>query len=426
MGVACSQPAPSPAGSGEPSPNASIKPAPLSSGAELIPQKPTRRLPDGGRVGIPADSAGRLLLRDAGRPAPTPLRAMDTLALDTRQARENGGVSLDAEWVWTQLPSPPARNEVNKENIEILREKLALRVDIDILEVGRMRVGLAAPGFPLPQGTELRAREDRYGHVVVWAHKRAYRIVPPGALRAIFAERRADVAPVMRGTLQKLGTGTVLGMSTERVRVTSELGLVELDQAKVAGAGLGGQLLCRFLVELVGTDPATDACTPELTPVHAKLRWGKAPGKGGVELEVKSVTRHPELSAGRALVPPAGASVQRGELPQPATGVLVSQNDLTSLRREIPEGLEPDTQNPPGEGLLAENHTHTLRYVLLDGVPVAWVKPRDKQYLIGPQKGRYSVQWRDFLGESISKPRELNLPARIAMGEKADGGAPKE
>ena len=57
----------------EPSPNASILPAPLASGTELVP-RPHASSPEGGRVGIPADSAGRLIVPEAGVPPPRAFR----------------------------------------------------------------------------------------------------------------------------------------------------------------------------------------------------------------------------------------------------------------------------------------------------------------------------------------------------------------
>ena len=41
--------------------------------------------------------------------------------------------------------------------------------------------------FPLPLGTELRARQDRYGHLLVWKGGTEYRVLPPGTLRAMLA-----------------------------------------------------------------------------------------------------------------------------------------------------------------------------------------------------------------------------------------------
>src|SRR5687767_2695854 len=82
-------------GSNQPSPNASILPAPLASGAELRASRD-----DAGRGGIPADSAGRLILPDAGPPAPTRLREDEALAKDPATGRESNGVTLEAEWKW--------------------------------------------------------------------------------------------------------------------------------------------------------------------------------------------------------------------------------------------------------------------------------------------------------------------------------------
>jgi hypothetical protein len=63
-----------------------------------------------------------------------------------------------------------------------------------------------------------------------------------------------------------------------------------------------------------------------------------------------------------------------------------------------------------------------LRYVYLDGVPVAWVAPYREKHIIGPPKGRYTVQWRTFLGDAIEPPKTVEVPARISLGIATDGG----
>ncbi len=62
-------------------------------------------------------------------------------------------------------------------------------------------------------------------------------------------------------------------------------------------------------------------------------------------------------------------------------------------------------------------------YLLLDGVPVVAVPANSERYVIGPQRGRYSVQWRTFLGERIAPPQTVEMPARLSYGG-ADAGAP--
>jgi hypothetical protein len=72
------------------------------------------------------------------------------------------------------------------------------------------------------------------------------------------------------------------------------------------------------------------------------------------------------------------------------------------------------------------NRTDSVRYLLLDGVPIAWVRPRSEQYVIGPIAGRYSVSFRDFLATSVEPAKTIALPAKVTVGADTDGGAPEK
>ena len=63
-------------------------------------------------------------------------------------------------------------------------------------------------------------------------------------------------------------------------------------------------------------------------------------------------------------------------------------------------------------------------------VPVAAVPAGKERYLIGTQRGRYSVQWRTFLGEKVMPAQVVEFPAKISYGAGAadagvDSGAPQ-
>jgi hypothetical protein len=401
----------------EPSPNASILPAPLASGAELVTKAHAAAL-DGGRVGIPADSAGRLILPDAGPPPPRAFRGDQALPRDTLTQRDGIGATLQAEWKWFETPAPAAVPELDKDGEKRARDKTALTVTIDLALAGRMRFAFDSVTFPLPVHSELRARRDHYGNVLVWPNGQAYRVLEPGALRAMFAERRADVVPLVAGKLKHRGKGKLLGLDTEKLQLTSPTGKLLLEQARVPGTGSGGELLCRLLVELVAIQPASSACRPETVPLSADFTW---PDGGRLGFAVSSLTRRQDLPIGGIFVPPVGALFKPGELPPQSSGVLLTKSDLTALRTGAAKSPHPE-KGAPGEGLMAVNHTDTLRYVLLDGIPIAWVRPRSQQYVIGPPAGHYSVGWRDFLGTEIEPPRSIDLPARVELGGQPDAG----
>lgn len=401
----------------EPSPNASIMPAPLASGAE-----PGRdaSAPDAGRGGLPVGPLGRFLLPEAGPPAPTLMPSDKPLPRDTLTAKDSTGATLAGLFRWVDVPAPASVPELDKEGLKAAREKTSLKVTIDLASAGRMRLGFEGVAFPVAPGSALRARLDRWGNLLVWPNQQSYRILPPGSLRAVFAERRADLTPLVNAAIKSLGKATSLGIPTERVTLTTQTGTLTLEQGHLAAAGPSGALLCRVLVELVAADPSTSACSPELTPLRAELAW---PDRGRIIFEVLSVTRRQDLPIGELYTPPADAELARDGMPPETTGVFLTREELAAFRSRDASSAEPSPAGAPGEGLLAVNYTDTLRYLLLDGVAVAWLKPHGQQYVIGPRPGTYVVSWRDFLGAQVEPPATMALPARVELGAVPDAGA---
>ena len=71
-------------------------------------------------------------------------------------------------------------------------------------------------------------------------------------------------------------------------------------------------------------------------------------------------------------------------------------------------------------GLVFQNRGDGPRYLLVDGVPVLWLRP-DAEWLIGGLKpGRYTVQARDFFGAQATPARILELPARFTVSDDPD------
>jgi hypothetical protein len=399
----------------EPSPNASILPAPLAPGSELLP----RPLQNEGRVGIPADSAGRLILQDAGPPPARSLREDEVLPRDTLSSKDMVGATLDAAFRWFDVPGPPPGAPVVNEALKRAREKTDLKLSIDLLAAGRMRILLSSVAFALPLNSELRARADRYGHVLVWPDGAAYRLVTPGALRAMLAERRADVTALVAAKSRDLVRGNLLGLPTTRTELVTRTGTVVIEQTEFGGLGGSGTLLCRALVELVAAEPMTRACELGRLPLRAEYRW---PNGGRLEFEVKAITRRQDLAVGSLFVPPAWGVFKIGELPPQADGVLLTRDDLAGLRSRSVAPTKDGPPGTPGEGFTAVNTADSMAYVLIDGVPVSWVRPHSEQYIIGPKPGVYTVSWRDFLGVDVGPPKPVELPARVVLGAENDAG----
>jgi hypothetical protein len=414
---ACNEKSSSPkAGGAQPSPNASILPAPLASAGELGPSAPVGSAP---REGIPADSAGRLIVREPEPPPPEPIAIARALPEDTVTAKDGVGYTVEGAFHWTDVPGPSSAPEVATSAIKDAQQKTDFLVTVDLGNVGRMRFAFVGSSFPLPEHTELRARTSYYGHVLVWPNGHAYRTLAPGSLRAMLAERRADVTPLMRAKLTSGGVGNLLGHKTIRTEIETSVGTLTLEQASVPGSGAGGELFCRLLVEIVGAEPTTEACRAERIPLSAQYKWAL---NGKITFVATGLTERKDIAYGFLNVPPSGAAFTPGELPPSASGVFLSREDLAKFRTRAVRAGAPGPR-APGEGILAENMTTTLAYLLVDGVPVAWVRPREQQYVIGPSAGRYTIAFRDFFGTETLPATPTDVPAFVRFGTDGDAAA---
>jgi hypothetical protein len=410
-------PAPSASSDAGPSPNASIMPAPL---ATEVPE-----LADGGADagvrGPPPDAAGRRD-PDAGGPPPEGMHPSSPIPAESIPFQKDAsGVTLDAAFRWRDVPAPPRAAEVSADGLREALKLTALTLKIDLTEAGRMRAELTGSAFPLAAHSELRARADHYGNLLVWPGAGGYRVVPPGALRTLVGERRIDVTPLSAGTVRPQGEGRRLGVAVRKIEVSSSVASVKLELGKVPESGEGGALLCRALVELGGVDPRTGACQPGEVPLSAAYTWQEG---GGVTFEVTALAKRTDLPASALLVPPPGLAYMPSGLPSVPHGIFLPREALAAFR-VAPLQL-PLTRDPslPGEGFVAVNHSDRVMYLLLDGVAVVAVPAYAEQYVIGPQRGRYTAQWRSFLGEKVAAPHPVEMPARIVYGGAPDGGAP--
>jgi hypothetical protein len=399
------------------SPNASILPSPLATEPPEIADAGI----DAGPVGMLADSAGRLLFTDAGPPPPEVLRGDLAMPVETPgPPREVPGVTLEAVWRWRDVPSPPKAPEVSAEGVKEAQKLTALTWKVDLADIGRMRMEVTSRALPLPARSELRARADRYGTIVVWPNLQGYRVIPPGALRTALGERRVDVTPLSIGTARPQGEGKRLGVATRKLELSSSLGTLKIELGKVPDAGEGGPLFCRALVEIAGIDPKTTVCQAGEVPLAAAYAWQEG---GGLSLEVTTMTRRTDLASSDLLVPPPSLAFTPAGLPTAPDGIFLTRSELQEFR-SAPLPPSPNA-NPsaPGEGFIASNHSDTLMYLLLDGVPVVGVPATSERYIIGPVRGRYVVQWRTFLGERIGPAQTVEIPARLSYGG-TDAGAP--
>lgn len=404
-----------------PSPNAAILPAPLASAAPPATQKPPAAARPAASGASKAAAAGLSL--DAGKPASSvyvelppaePLRADGVIPADNVTPKETSGLLLASEWRWTDAPSPPRLPEVFPEGLASARRLTSFKWMLTVTDGGRLRVFFDARAFPLPLGSELRARADRLGHAVVFPGGNEYRSAAPGALRSLFGDRRLDVLPLVQGEVLPRGNApSRFGMAVRRVELQAKIGSVVIDMAHLPEPSLGAALLCRSLVELAAVEPTSQLCAPGELPLRAQFSWRSG---SGVVFEVLDLSRRAELPVGDVACPPLGAQLASSVLPPQPSGVLLTRDEAAAFRQR-PVDVGPPGRGAPSEGILARNATDALRYLLVDGVPVAWVLPNQEVVIPGFPRGRYVVQWRSFLGDAVEPPRTVEVPVRLALGE---------
>jgi hypothetical protein len=324
-----------------------------------------------------------------------------------------GGARLDMVFRWRGVPAPPALSEVDTKAVERLRRAASGAVQVVLGAGGRLRVDVVSRGFALPEATSLIARADRYGHILIWPDEARYRVVPVGAVRAIFGESRADVGQVVRGAPTMLPAGDRLGMATRRVELSSPMGTAVIELAEIPAAGVGAGLFCRFVLDLAGIDPASEVCRSGEVVVSAELRWLR--GGPGLVIEATALTIVDALSHADMAMPPRRARFARSGLPE-RPPVFFAADELATLRTTSID-VGPLPSGAPERGLEALNRSDLTMFLLVDGIPIALVPPWQTISIGGLRPGRYILQWRSFLGDVVGAASEEIVPGRAIHGE---------
>jgi len=398
------------------SPQANAEPAPLAN-VSIAAGATTASMP-GGDAGPPPEPlrGDRAVSPDTPREAVRELGAKDPKS----DVRELGGYAMQAVMHSGEGPPAPRGPEVNANAIDAARRKLEARMGIEASPT-RARFVLWG-GFVLPQGTELRARVDRYGHFVLVPGEATYRVAEQGALRALFGERRLDVAPLSPAEVRSPGDGARrLNFRTRRVDVTTRAARATMELATLRDSGDGGALVCRMLLDLIGAPPSTVACGNDEVPLHADLRWTT---QGSLAFDVTSIAPSAHLPAQDLAAPPATATFVAEPLVGAAGELLLSKAELTGFRNaalEVPAVAARHVLAPPDAGLLLVNAGDELRVAWLDGAPVAWVAPGASLPLTALLRGRYTLQWRTFLGDAWDAPEQVVVPGQSQTGRDAAG-----
>lgn len=334
-------------------------------------------------------------------------------------AREPVGYTLQAVLHAGDIAVHQRFSESSLPGIDAAKKRLEPRMTVDLLGT-RMRIVLGG-AFVLPLDTELRARADLFGHVVVTPDATSYRVAAPGALRAVFGERRFDVAPLLSAEVWPRGDAPKrFSLRTRKVDVVTRAAKASFEVAHADGVGDAGALLCRTLLDLMNAPPTTPLCAIDEIPVRAELRWT---ARGSLTFEATALARHPDLTPQQLTTPPLTATFTDAPLPRVRADVLLFESELAALRTAPSEPPEPTTPLPPDVegGLLLVNATDQLRFAWVDGLPIAWLGPGMRLRVPGLQHGRYTLQWRTFLGEIFDAPQPLTVPGVSQLGS-TDGG----
>jgi hypothetical protein len=383
------------------SPQATAEPAPLAN----IPAQPA--------PGI----ATAALAPDGSSPA-TPLRGDRPVEADP-PGHETTAYTLLAVLRASDPPPTPKGPEINPPGLEAARKKTDPLVSIDFTST-RARIVLTTAGFALPMGTELRARSDRFGHIVLDPDGATYRVAAPGVLRALLGERRLDVAPLSGAQTEDLGDGPKrVGRSTHKIAVVTRAAKADFEITHVPDGGEGGGLVCRALLDLINAPPSTPLCGDGDVPLHVELRW-TAPAPSALSRSTRSsmITFDAYALARRDVSPlvfatPPGTAAYDEALPDKRSLVLLTAPELAALH------VGADAEAETTLGLV--NSTDELRFLWLDGVPIAWLAPGARETLRALPRGHYSIQWRTFLGDAIDPAQTVTLPATSDIGSAEAG-----
>jgi hypothetical protein len=296
------------------------------------------------------------------------------------------------------------------------RARSASSFDVSVeLGAGRLRLRLESDRFLLPEGTELRARSDYYGHVLLFPDRSRYVTIQSGALRTVLNEHRTDTVELTRTAAVPAGAGRVLGQTSEKLTFVTLLGRLELEQVRLAGALDEGVPLCRLLLELAGAAPDNPACGAELVPVRADFAFTAG---GRLLFEATALERVTAVEPAGLRFPPAGAEHRIGELPSVRSPLLLGSGVTRAFRTRPAPRVE--AKDGMKEGLLLVNADDLEKYVLVDGVPVVRLPHGGAGVVIDLLPGSYVVSSRSFLADEVSAPVTVSVPSRFQLGSPSD------
>ncbi len=392
--------------------NNSVSPAPTSTSQVL-----DRTLGD--PTNLDNDPSGETSASASQRPAivPKPFTPQQSAPppSKTATAKIPTSLSLEARFDWPGSNPGLQFVKLEEEEAEVASARVRRNLQVTAELDGTTAVVMTGGAFPVPQGSQLLARPDHLGHLLLWPDQATYRVLPPGSLPALLRERRVDVAPLVTPKVEKdeQTRERRFGGKVQRAVLNTERGTITLDRIEIADAPQAGAPLCRLIMEIAAAQALPKVCGAPWLPVRALYELNEEGKLEFVVDKLKIVTDAPSSVE----VPPPRARFSSRELPalQPS---FLRGAELAALTRNDESGT-----------LTVINREEVGAFVLLDNTPVGFVPPKGRSHIAGISKGGYEVALRDFFGRPLLPPQRHEIgPDQVTEVElrrpDTDGGAP--
>lgn len=407
----------------EESPNAHILPDPLG---EEIASKKSDNFSAREEPVLPPVARG---------PAqPWPLRGALPEDLLTQQSSTGYRAVLNISWSSAQRSAKLLNEDVllwPSFDLEFLAETEERAARLRLISRGR--------ASPFPPGTELRLRADRLGFVLVWPDDRSYRVVPPGALRSLFVDRRVDRVPFVEAKVKISPEKESVEPTARIVQISTSIGQARLETTALKDLPFAAPLLCRTLLEFVRVKNSEQLCPLGQIPLHFEFVWLNGNKLTADLSELKPAT---DLATDRFRSPPSLPILKTGELP-PFSSYLLSETErfahlpLSKTKEPIPPTtvVAPTTSNlaptapvlPPQPANEIELHNNMDRplFIVMNRLPLLWLDSGETLAFY-TKPGDVRISARDFVGEQLIPEQVVTSPTRLYFGKKAVESSPTD
>jgi hypothetical protein len=391
---------------------------------------------------------------------PAPITSQTT-APTALIARNDGGTPRTATPLRSDLPAPsdttgpeaafelmasfrPIEVATPHNHEDGLRKKLEQRARVVLTPT---RLSLSLEGAVVPEvGSQLRARVDLLGFLVLPKAESHYQVLAPNALRSWLDDGRFDAAsPVASEAREGGNLGRKLGYKTRTIELITARGRATIELALVQDSGHGGALLCRVVGELIGT-PSLSECGMDEVPVRAEVHWahksdskvrGASLAPGGNSAPGSSQATN---NSGASATAATATAATTAAASYSTSGFLIDvqklerRTDLVDLASPPPmlvlhrpsafrhhfflgAGELADVRPGTRESgtLLIENQTAETRMIWLDGLPLLAMEPNSTTALDHLPKGKYPSSTSTFLGDEMMTHGSVEVPGRLTL-----------